>query len=193
MIYGGGCDSCIIGSDEPYSDLAVIWGSNPVTNHLLSSNEFSVFTDSLELRRLEKLEKIVGWPEARRHMRVCWQPGSGGRNCGACEKCIRTRLEFLCHGIETPECFGSEPLPRELIHSIHASNPVQLSYLKEILNFAEARAKFRGADWIEALRGVVQRGVNGSRPGLLKRVRNGIRGGLGLGINGRESQSKMGV
>lgn len=174
MTYAGGCDSCVIGGCEPYSSFVTPWGSNPVTNPLLSSNEFAVITDGLELGRVNKVGVIASWPEARRSLRVCWQAGSDGGNCGLCEKCIRTRLEFMCHGIDRPECFPNTPLTGRDIRAVRARNPAQLVLLQEILDFVDKDGKFRSAPWVAPLRSVVRRGVLKRRPGMIQFMRKQI-------------------
>jgi len=44
------------------------------------------------MTRLRKVEIICEWPEALQHMRVCQNDNSASKNCGTCEKCIRTML-----------------------------------------------------------------------------------------------------
>jgi hypothetical protein len=63
---------------------------------------------------------------------VCWEGVDQGRNCGVCEKCIRTKLNFLAAGIESPECF-QEPLTIEDVHSLRVRNLRQLHELQMIL------------------------------------------------------------
>jgi len=171
MASASSCNGCVIGGCEPYSDFPIPWGSNPVTNPLLSSAEFSVTTDGLELGRVDKVKLIAGWPEARRNLRVCWQAGADGRNCGRCEKCIRTKLEFLCHGITTPECFPPEPLIMRDIRAVKPKNPAQLTLLREIVFFAEQNESLRTAQWVGALRQVVKRGVAIEKANIVRRLR----------------------
>ncbi len=63
---------------------------------------------------------------------MCWEGVDQGRNCGVCEKCIRTKLNFLAAGIESPECF-QEPLAIEDVHSLRVRNLRQLHELQMIL------------------------------------------------------------
>lgn len=43
-------------------------------------------------------------------VRVCWQQPEGWLNCGRCEKCLRTAINFVAHGAN-PESFGIPMAP----------------------------------------------------------------------------------
>lgn len=43
-------------------------------------------------------------------VRVCWQQPEGWLNCGRCEKCLRTAVNFVAHGAD-PEAFGIPMAP----------------------------------------------------------------------------------
>lgn len=61
--------------------------------------------------RCEKAATIAEWPLARKHLRVCWKNTGDGLNCGVCEKCVRTQLEFFAAGqLEALESMPPGPL-----------------------------------------------------------------------------------
>ncbi|MGH2950512.1 MAG: polysaccharide pyruvyl transferase family protein, partial [Solirubrobacterales bacterium] len=70
----------------------------PITAHLWGTGRLEVIVDGAELRRTEKVAQIADHDVVRDSLRVCWaQPGSG-RNCGRCEKCLRTMVALEALG-----------------------------------------------------------------------------------------------
>jgi hypothetical protein len=49
--------------------------------------------------RSAKTALVARSPVAREHLRVCWQANSRGRNCGDCEKCLRTMIDLHIAGV----------------------------------------------------------------------------------------------
>ena len=101
-------DTALVANDIPYEALGVRWGSHPVLNSLLGSKRFAVIDDGGEFSRIEKAELVSTWPEAMRHLHVCFTAHIRGQyeNCCECEKCIRTMLAFRVAGREIPSSFA---------------------------------------------------------------------------------------
>lgn len=89
---------CYIASSYPATHL-VPWGSHPQLDPLYSSQHVRMLHDGVELSRLQKVEALRDWPAALDHMYVCTSNTSNGRNCGTCEKCVRTRVHLLIAGV----------------------------------------------------------------------------------------------
>ncbi len=138
----------VCGAGEDYSQLVVPWGSNPVTNHLLSGGGFQVHTEGAGFTRTERVRLICDYPEIAAKLRVCWEGPKTGGNCGRCEKCIRTKLNFLANRQE-PLCFDGRPTRAQIL-GLTARNQVQLAFLSEIL--ASARKNGASGPWLESLR-----------------------------------------
>jgi hypothetical protein len=85
-------------SDTTYGAITVPWGSNPVTSPLLSSSRMRLTQPGGGRTRTEKAAVIGGLGSVRNHLRVCWEGEDHGRNCGTCEKCVRTKVNFLAAG-----------------------------------------------------------------------------------------------
>ncbi len=96
---------CVVGSSDPYSALNMSWGSTPVADHLLSSESFDVLHDGASHTRPEKVDAIALWSVGVNNLRVCWEGDVKDKNCGHCEKCLRTQFNFLASGKVIPRCF----------------------------------------------------------------------------------------
>lgn len=146
--------TALIASSEPYNDLIFPWGSNPITDRLLSSDKLEFIHDANAYTRSDKIEVISEWPEALKHLRVCWQIDNLDKNCCKCEKCIRTILNFRVFGIDLPACFDEDATDK-MILNVRTANTVTLSFLEEILLMARERSI--SASWVSALEKAVKR------------------------------------
>jgi hypothetical protein len=144
----------LVGSSEPYVSLVLPWSSNPVTDHLLSSDRFRIVHDGAESDRVKKLEALVSWPAAAGQMLVCWEPTPDGRNCCRCNKCVRTILNFRVLGLPRPPAFDHDVEDAQ-IRQMRGLNDPMIAELDVIVKRAQARAL--KASWIEAVRRVVRR------------------------------------
>jgi hypothetical protein len=177
MLLQGGFTTGLIASTEPYNSLVLPWGSNPLTDRLLSSRSFTSIHDGASFTRSTKVKGITDWPEALANLRVCWQGDLKDRNCGVCEKCIRTILNFRAVGAELPACFEQDVSDRQ-IAGLRNLNPVQVAYLEEILNTAGERGMQES--WVTALKACIAANQPPRRRPILMRVKRKIRNTLGL-------------
>lgn len=95
----------VAGSSNPYTASPLKWGSNPISDMMLSSLIFSVWIDDCSKNRTEKAALVSQWKVGMQNLRVCWESaisGTGEHNCGHCEKCVRTNLNFLACGVQLP-------------------------------------------------------------------------------------------
>jgi hypothetical protein len=156
--FGAGLASClhqfsgtathgVFGADEDYANLSLPWGSNPVTNQFLSGGAFTLWTEGGGFTRTRRVAFLARHPDIAARLRVCWEGPMTGRNCGKCEKCIRTKLNFMVSGFP-PLCFDGPPTDAEVL-SLKPRNAVQCAYLREIL--AEAALRKVDAPWVDLL------------------------------------------
>ncbi|WP_460463814.1 hypothetical protein [Arthrobacter pigmenti] len=139
----------LIGSTESYDELVIPWASSPITDHLFSTGSLEVIHDGAGYSRTEKVRALAQWPEAMEYLRVCWSGKDRSRNCGRCEKCIRTYLNFRSIGVEYVPCFEHQPTSRD-IRKTMVYGSVPLNELKSIS--AYARKNGIKAEWVDALR-----------------------------------------
>ena len=89
--------------------------------------------------RAQKIALVAQHPIARQTVKVCWQGSNPARNCGQCEKCVRTLLCFSAVGIDEPASFD-QPFDPALIDSLMCINFAQLSAVESALVMARAQA-----------------------------------------------------
>lgn len=95
MMLKGRYNVGLLGSTEPYNELVLPWGSNPITDGLLlSCNDFQIIHDGAAVSRNEKIGQLANWPEAMKYLMVCRESlheecSPQYRNCCRCEKKVR--------------------------------------------------------------------------------------------------------
>lgn len=150
----------LIGSGEPYDALVIPWGSSPITAPLMGGDSFNIFHEGAAYSRTEKIAFIARHPLVGKMLKVCWQGENQGENCGVCEKCVRTMLNFAASGYGVPPCF-SRDLSLDAVAGIRISNEVQLTELKTIVAYAE-KHNISGP-WLKTLKARIARGINRPR------------------------------
>ncbi len=139
MLLQEGYEIGLIASSPPYNNISIAppWGSNPLTDRLLSNDAFEIIHDGAAFTRAEKIRAISNWPQALRHLRVCWEGEQKDRNCCRCEKCIRTILNFRAIGLDLPACFEQD-VTRRQIAAVTGLNKQHIFDYKKILSSAKA-------------------------------------------------------
>lgn len=153
-LFSGKYRYALVGSSEPYSDLILPWGSNPATDYLLSGGAMDIVHDGAGYSRTEKVKRVAANSIATRYAKFCWE-GEPQKNCGVCEKCIRTRLNFLAAAdLENPSCF-EQPFDLSLVDQLSITSPAIYTEFKTILDYALKHA--RSGAWVDALRRLLER------------------------------------
>ena len=130
----------LVGSTEPYDKLILPWGSNPVTDPLLSGSSFSLVHDGAAFSRTKKVLEISKHPLAMKVAKVCYDGNETQKNCGKCEKCLRTWMNFLAVGVPDPSCFETPPSAND-IRSIPIRNDVHYGEIQSIIDYAKKNNK----------------------------------------------------
>ncbi len=112
-LFGGRFCRGILGSDDIATKEQIMthipYGMNYVTDHLLNSSVFTASPVGCNVTRSQRCAFISQFPSIMEHLRVCWQPSSAGHNCGVCEKCLRTALNFMVAGYTQKLPFAQTP------------------------------------------------------------------------------------
>lgn len=129
------------------------WGSNAFLNPMFSSSKFRIECFGASVSRQQKIIFLSNYVSSMKNLRVCWQQGPlSGRNCGRCEKCIRTGLGMMAAGI--PPLNGLGEFSPEDISEIDVPSEVALELLEALLE-SPLPTKYK-----EALDATVARAVN---------------------------------
>ncbi|MCC5805097.1 MAG: hypothetical protein JJU00_02100 [Opitutales bacterium] len=142
-----GCSGILASGDEYYNFR--VNGSNALTDRLLSSGQFHLENDGGEFSRNEKVAYLARHPEILTSLRFCWEGALHDRNCGVCEKCIRTALNFRLAGVDPAPCFPNK-VTDAMIRTVDIKNDTQYSEFRHILRDAVAAGK-RNESWVRAL------------------------------------------
>jgi len=94
------------------------WGSTAVTDPLFSTSATRVSHDGAGFHRLRKVDFLSPFDAALNHLHVCWQDCSE-RNCGVCEKCLRTLLALDLAGVrERARTFPADTFSVDLLRDV---------------------------------------------------------------------------
>jgi len=131
-LFSGSAHRGEVSADTSYAFHPKPWGTHPSSNWLLGDAQFPLVSRGFGWTRLEKIGFIAHSRSVRQHLRVCWEGPDTGSNCGICEKCVRTALQFRSLGHwDVPAL----PAPTvDLVDRISVRRPGQLTYLQELLN-----------------------------------------------------------
>lgn len=145
-------DRALIGSTYTYNELSMKWGSNPVSDRMLSSHRMTLFHDGAETGRGGKMAALFDWPEAYDDLRICWSAPNKDENCGTCGKCALTLLGFK---------FKKLPLPKSFPSGLSESAIERLEFDESHLIAAETLLRFalkdpEQAPWVMSLKKCVE-------------------------------------
>lgn len=129
-------DTLLVGSCEDYARLVVPWGSHPLPTRLLAGEDSRIVYDGGHLTRTEKVALISQWPAGYDSLRVCWEGDITGKNCGQCEKCIRTKMNAVASGAPIPRSLGGRPTLAQ-VASVGPFNEAQRLLMVEVLDEAK--------------------------------------------------------
>jgi len=143
----------LVGSSEPYDGLVLPWGSNPATDYLLSGGTMRIVHDGAGFSRTDKVAYIATNRTASKVLKVCWEGKEPHKNCGVCEKCIRTQANFLAVGVTHPACFDAPLEPRQ-IKTMSLSDDVLCTELESIIAYAKTQGIT--GKWLQSLQARVR-------------------------------------
>lgn len=82
------------------------WGNCRPLVDALGQTDFTIEQAGQLIGRTEKLASILqAKPELTQHVSVCYSHKDSGENCGVCEKCIRTKLNFAASNLPYTQYF----------------------------------------------------------------------------------------
>jgi hypothetical protein len=99
MFFKNNFSEGLVASGCAYGGLVFPWGSNPITDHLLSSCSFGIVHDGASVKRVEKIKQLTEWADGYDNLRICFSAERRDENCGVCAKCVMDILLTRLHGI----------------------------------------------------------------------------------------------
>jgi hypothetical protein len=195
-----GCFLCLQGSfraavkasGEPWEGLVMPWGSTPLTDPLCSTAVMEILHDGCEASRTEKVDWLVRQTSVSGDLRVCWEGPALDRNCGQCEKCVRTMLNFWCLGHPVPGAFPA-PLRAEQVLTIPVRNRIQLAELESILRLAEGAHGVQDPILRALKRRVAQEQARLRRAEIGRTLKTAVKARLGPELSGRLGRLRAGL
>jgi hypothetical protein len=137
---GRGIQKFYVPASLTYKNL-MPWGTDPRSDHLLSTESLEVIHDGAAYTRVEKTEMLSRWPETYNKLRVC-TPGDVAENCSQCEKCIRTMVTLDMVGALGNYSSFNGRLNYSLIRGCRYYNSGEFALAKEILDRAVALKRY---------------------------------------------------
>jgi hypothetical protein len=155
--------SLAIGSAGAGIDAGI--SQDPLLVAFYSTDDVDVHAAQPMRTRLEKLRALLMWPEALDVLRCCFlirTPGVGARNCGECEKCVRTALQCIALGAadatRVRAAFTAWPDTPEAIARLDLRAPYVQSFYAELEPLLRARGR---ADLASAISRAIARAREG--------------------------------
>ena len=159
----------VVASSHVYDAMRYPWGSNPITDPLLSSIRFRVLHDGCGFNRREKAGVVAAWPEAMLGLRVCWQGAQKDRNCGICLRCVATAMCFELEQAPLPTSLLVQDIAAAIDNLALQKLPaVAVMRLSELLEYAEINNI--KLPWVVSLRRLIV-----SRKNRLSMIKNCFR------------------
>jgi hypothetical protein len=146
MLLQGRYNAGLIAGSYDYAHLVYPWGSNPITDGLMSSDAFRIVHDGAALDKMAKIKAIQEWPEALKYLRVCYI-GNYAVNCCRCFKCIKIMMIFRMLGLGLPECFEKDIHDGEILR-MRIPNRDDIHSAEKFVEQAKADAVH--ASWLRA-------------------------------------------
>lgn len=137
-------------SDDHISLFSTPWGTNPITDKYLTSDTFRFIVDGYEHSRTDRASFIKDWKVGLENLRVCWCNDDKSKNCGKCEKCVRTKLNFMAVGINHLPSMPNDLMVEELLNDSMIKIPHNILYYQEIYDYARKHHTLSN-NWLKLL------------------------------------------
>lgn len=98
LVLARGLNRFLVPSSMSYTTLRP-WGSHPMVDALLSTDQLQVIHDGAYYTRLDKLRLMKDWDVLHELVRVCYEKPDAARNCGHCANCRGTMMILESLGV----------------------------------------------------------------------------------------------
>jgi hypothetical protein len=128
--------------------------SHPLLDHLHSSGAVATRMEEPRVTRFAKARAVAAWEDALPALQVCLLHEclpSERANCGRCEKCLRTTLEFIALGaLERATSLPRRDLVPDDLATVRFATPTQHRFALETVAGLRAHGRADLADAVEA-------------------------------------------
>jgi hypothetical protein len=122
------------------------FGSNPITDPLLSSYAMQILHDGAKFTRDQKILMVSKWKKGANNLRVCFSAEQKNVNCGECSKCNYIRLNFEANGLEIPQSMPKLTNGKAIRKMIFRANYAEQGY-RRTLRLASANNNTVSYKW----------------------------------------------
>lgn len=134
-----------ISSSHSYGEL-IPWGSHPLTDNLLSSDDLAVEHYGTEYSRFDKVAKLASHPNLLKNLSVCGKPPgqkNGLINCSECQKCVRTMAALDLSGVDKQECtsFDWSNYSPDKVSKVTLHHPNEYIFFEELIEAGRTRGR----------------------------------------------------
>ena len=151
--FAGRINLMYIGSSYDIANLHPC-GSHPLLDPEYSSYGVRIRHRDYELSRLEKIRIVSRWDAAFQNFRVCLANVPDKRNCGQCEKCVRTMTELTALGLlDKTRAFEGNQVTAEDIARFDITIRVRPPFYRPLIPLLRDRGRGDLARTIEDLLG----------------------------------------
>jgi len=120
------------------------WGSHPELDPLLSSESLGFVHHGSNLNRVQKLDVVARSPMSYERLRVCWIQDIGLKNCGVCEKCVRTQIALdIVGALARYRTFENRSLDHSQIRNLRHRTHQSRVFARELMREAIKRGRLR--------------------------------------------------
>jgi hypothetical protein len=132
-------------SSKSYTTLEP-WGSDPLIDALLSTDQLQIIHDGAAFTRFEKLYAMRDWQFIRPLLRTCYARPDGLRNCGQCSNCRRTMMVLAALGVL--DKFKTFPAIISPMHYLKSrwETPHEQLFGKQLITYARENGRI-GLAW----------------------------------------------
>ena len=107
--FKGIAGTALLAASAAYDFPLGAWGSSAAVDHLYAGGGFRFIHDGAAVQRRAKCLAIAEWEAGYNGLRVCWEGPDPSRNCGRCEKCLRTLIDCMLLDLAPPASLPPEP------------------------------------------------------------------------------------
>ncbi len=136
-LFSGRFSRGILGSNDVATramiEAFIPYGMNYVTDHCFDSSSFTCRAIGCDVTRTQRCAVVSRFPGIMKNLRFCWRLDAGGRNCGVCEKCLRTALNFMASGYKGELPF-EQPFSMDTLRKMKIDNYFNFNLMSDVLN-----------------------------------------------------------